>query len=634
MSDLSPATHRFNAGNKRGVRPRIEAAAMRTAIVVLAQLVFYGNAMAGPEYAVDGLTVGTQMDFRSASYREYKCNPSDQFEGLIWCQKSQTDKERRGSYIVAYSLLHSQSGSISYFNRSQEPAFFNPKEAELSIERYSRKFGDSPRITKMPHRRGLPDGIIAVWGNITLEPLDQESIKTLAAGRSPKRGFLIDYLRNFTRSAKEGLPIYRIDGGPGFIWAASFDEKGRGTLRLAAVNVSGFSPPASPMAAGEASAVPPPASPRPAVEAPEVSPPPSPVVVQTAAPADQEELSSKLNQTIEKLQADLAISTNKIAELESAKSGAKRAVQAAAQAKLDAENAKQEIEQARAAEKRTSDALIAQLRADKIAASTDGKELSSKLNQTIEKLRADLAISTNKIAELESAKSGAERTVQVAAQAKLDAENAKQEIEQARAAEKRTSDALIAQLRADKIAASTDGKELSSKLKQAIEKLQADLAISTNKIAELESAKSGAERALQETKQAKLDAENAKPEAEQARAAEKTTSDALIAQLRANKIAAGVKRSPWEIALYGSIGGVFVVLASSTMGFLIRRRNASDSKRPAEKAQTKPIDVWASPFPPGIAISETAFERDLEQEVAAINAVRAVPGTECYHQSI
>src|SRR5262245_24731330 len=486
MSDLSPATHRFNADNKRGVRPRIEAAAMRTAIVVLAQLVFYGNAMAGPAYAVDGLTVGTQLDFHSASYREYKCNPSDQFEGLIWCQKSQTDKERRGSYIVAYSLLHSQSGSISYINRSQEPAFFNPKEAELSIERYSRKFGDSPRITKMPHRRGLPDGIIAVWGNITLEPLDQESIKTLAAGRSPKRGFLIDYLRNFTRSAKEGLPIYRIDGGPGFIWAASFDEKGRGTLRLAAVNVSGFSPPASPMAAGEASAVPPPASPRPALEAPEVSPPPSPVVVQTAAPADQEELSSKLKQTIEKLQADLAISTNKIAELESAKSGAKRTVQETKQAKFDAENAKQEVEQASAAEKTTSDALIAQLRADKISASTDGKELSSKLNQTIEKLQADLAISTNKTAELESAKSGAER-------------------------------------------------------------------------------------ALQETKQAKFDAENAKQEVEQASAAEKTTSDALIAQLRTNKIAAGVKRSPWEIALYGSIGGVLVVLASSTMGFLIRR---------------------------------------------------------------
>ena len=95
----------------------------------------------------------------------------------------------------------------------------------------------------MPHRSGLPDGVIAVWGKITLEPLDQESIKTLADGKNPRKGFLIDYLRDFTRSAKQGLPIYRIDGGPGFIWAASFDQKGRGTLRLAAVDVSGFAPP-------------------------------------------------------------------------------------------------------------------------------------------------------------------------------------------------------------------------------------------------------------------------------------------------------------------------------------------------------------------------------------------------------
>src|SRR5256886_7922509 len=204
MSVPSPTTQ-HRARNKRRVRLRIEAATMRTGIVVLAQLALCGNALAATEYAVDGLAVGTQLDFGSASYREYKCNPSDQFEGLIWCQKSGTDKERRGPCIVAYTLLHSQDGSVSYINRSQEPAFLNAKEAELSIERYSHKFGDSPRIMKMPHRNGLPDGVIAVWGKVTLEPLDQESIKTLADGKSTKTGFLADYLRNFTRSAKEGL---------------------------------------------------------------------------------------------------------------------------------------------------------------------------------------------------------------------------------------------------------------------------------------------------------------------------------------------------------------------------------------------------------------------------------------------
>jgi len=338
--DPSPTTCRFNVGNNRRVRLRIEAAAMRAGIVVLANVVLCGNALAAPEYAVEGLAVGTQLNLGSASYQEYKCSPSDQFDGLTWCQKARSDKERRGSYIAAYSLLHSRDGNILYINRSQEPAFLNPKEAEVNIQRYSRKIGESPRIMKMPHRSGLPDGLIAVWGKITLEPLDQESVKILADGKGPGKGLLIDYLRNFARSAKEGLPIYRIDGGPGFIWAASFDQKGRGTLRLAAVELSGFSPPSNP----------------------------APVVVQTTAPTHQEELPFTLNQTIENLQADLAISINKIVELEKAKADAERAAKQAEQAKLDAENAKQEVERTRIAEKMTSDALVAQLRADKVRA--------------------------------------------------------------------------------------------------------------------------------------------------------------------------------------------------------------------------------------------------------------------------
>jgi hypothetical protein len=435
MPDPSPITYRFKAHNKRGARLRIEAATMRAGIVVLAQLVLCGNALSATEYAVDGLAVGTQLNFGNAPYREYKCNPSDQFEGLIWCQKSRTEKERRrSSYTMAYSLLRSQDGRISYINRSQEPAFLNSKESELNIERYSRKFGDSPRIMKMPHRSGLPDGVIAVWGRVTLEPLDQESIKTLADGKNPKKGFLIDYLRNFTRSAKEGLPIYRIDGGPGFIWAASFDQKGRGTLRLAAVDVSGFSPSPAPIAAAVISEFAPPPAVVAAVEASGFSPPAAPVAVQATASTDQEESSSKLNQTIEKLQADLVSSTNKIAELERTKSEGERALEEAEQAKRDAERAKQEVEQARLAETISSDALIAQLR-----------------------------------------------------------------------------------------------------------------------------------------------------------------------------VAAGAKKSRLEIALYGSIGGVLVILASSAIGFLINGRTARISKKPAEKRRRKPIEVSPSTLSPGTASSEAAL---------------------------
>src|SRR5262252_8799281 len=374
MSDPSSTRYRFNAGDTRRARLRIEPTAMMTGIVVLAHAALIGNAIAATEYAVDGLAVGTRLNFGSASYREYKCSPSDQFDGLTWCQKTRTDKERRGSYIAAYSLLHSKNGNLSYINRSQEPAFFNPNEAELNIQRYSRKLGESAHILKMPHRSGLPDGVIAVWGKITLEPLDQESIKTLADGKNPRKGFLIDYLRDFTRSAKQGLPIYRIDGGPGFIWAASFDQKGRGTLRLAAVDVSGFAPPPDSVPAPQI-AVPtyqerlllPAAVAATAAPTHQEQLPPASVAT-TAAPTYQEKLSSGSNQTIEKLRTDLAISSTKVAELEKAKSVTESALEQAEQAKLDAENAKQEVEQARIAEKATSDAVIAQLRADKAAA--------------------------------------------------------------------------------------------------------------------------------------------------------------------------------------------------------------------------------------------------------------------------
>jgi hypothetical protein len=507
MSAPSSTRYRFNAGNTRRARLRIEPAAMMAGIVLLAHAALIGNAIAATEYAVDGLAVGTQLNLGSKSYREYKCNPSDQFAGLIWCQKTRSEKERRGSYIEAYSLLHSKNGNLSYINRSQEPAFFNPSEAELNIQRYSRKLGESARILKMPHRSGLPDAVIAVWGKITLEPLDQESIKTLAEGKNPRKGFLIDYLRDFTRSAKQGLPIYRIDGGPGFIWAASFDRKGRGTLRSAAVDVSGFALPPDSVPVAEI-----------AVPTDQERLPPPAAVVATAAPTAQEELPPPAT----------VVAT---------------------------------------------------------AAPTAQEELPPPA--------AVVATATPTAQE-----------------------------------ELPPPTTVVA------TAAPTPQEESSSEFNQKIEKLQADLAISSAKVAELERAKSVAERALEEAEQAKLDAENAKQEVEQARIAEKTTSDAVIVQLRAHKAAAGVKVSRWEIALYGSVGGVLFFLTASAIEFLIKRRNAS--KKPVEKTQAEPSEATAQSQSPRarlepIAISEAAFERDLEAEVAAINAVKA---TLCSGQSV
>ena len=95
------------------------------------------------------------------------------------------------------------------------------------------------------------------------------------------------------------------------------------------------------------------------------------------------------------------------------------------------------------------------------------------------------------------------------------------------------------------------------------------------------------------------------------------TYDALVAD-------EGVvgKASPWEIALYGSVGGLLVVLPISTIGFFVNRRKASVSKQPIGESIEASAQCEPSTLSPGIAISEAAFERELEEEVATINAAQ------------
>jgi hypothetical protein len=112
-------------------------------------------------------------------------------------------------------------------------------------ESQSRELGEQPTILTMPTREGKPIGVIATWGKVVLEPVDAKSQPILAAGKNPKIGVLIDFIGNFERSIKNNLPVYRVSGGAGFIWAASWDSNSRGTFRMLAVNPSELPTPAN-----------------------------------------------------------------------------------------------------------------------------------------------------------------------------------------------------------------------------------------------------------------------------------------------------------------------------------------------------------------------------------------------------
>jgi hypothetical protein len=88
--------------------------------------------------------------------------------------------------------------------------------------------------------------------------------------------------------------------------------------------------------------------------------------------------------------------------------------------------------------------------------------------------------------------------------------------------------------------------------------------------------------------------------------------------------AAYAKNNRWENALHGSIGGLLVVLTASTVGFFMKRQKASGTSPIGVSAQcqNREAEIESYVLSPEIAIAEDAFGRELQEQVAAINATQ------------
>jgi S1-C subfamily serine protease len=204
------------------------------------------DALAGnqTQYIIDGLALGAPVAPKSATYREYKCHPSEQFASFVWCQRVRTEQSKFGDVKSTNSILHSEIGATAYVSQYIDPAFFGPGDLKREIERLSQRFGSSPHILRSPRRPNEPEeGVIAYWGDVTLTPLDSRSLAQLAAGQSVTKGMLFDFLGNFGDSAREGFPIFQLGGARGYVWGAHFDESGKGSLRMTAIDATQFTPP-------------------------------------------------------------------------------------------------------------------------------------------------------------------------------------------------------------------------------------------------------------------------------------------------------------------------------------------------------------------------------------------------------
>jgi hypothetical protein len=228
------------------------------------------------------------------------------------------------------------------------------------------------------------------------------------------------------------------------------------------------------------------------------------------------------------------------------------------------------------------------------------------LTQTIEKLRTDLAIAASRIAELEQTKAAAEAGLKEATRARIDAETARSEIEQAGFTEKAKSAAITPPPEGNGAAVNAQSAWWEKTLYGSIGGLLGALTLSALGFF---SSRARA-RKLAATLYGSIGG---------LLGALTLSADGFFAsRARARKLAA---------TLYGSIGGLLGALTLSALGFFASRARARKlaatpilTLAPSQISETG-VDVVAAS--PAIAIAEDALGRELEEIVAAINTTQA-----------
>jgi len=195
-----------------------------------------------PNFVVDGLALGGDVYPDSAVYKSYTCRPSGDFAGFTWCSHHRERSGKFGSYTSWVTILHSSTNKVVFITEAVTPAFFAPGDVDREIARVSNGFGQAARTLTADVKPGLPRAFLAAWGAVTLTPLDEAAMDSLRGGEQIHRGLIADFIGDARKSARIGLPVYSLGGGQGYLWGANFDDAGRGSLRLSAVDASEVGP--------------------------------------------------------------------------------------------------------------------------------------------------------------------------------------------------------------------------------------------------------------------------------------------------------------------------------------------------------------------------------------------------------
>ena len=116
INELETRSASLTACYREPIRPRL--------LLVWSLLIAgscWSHAHANPVYSVTGVAIGSRVHFDNTAYQEYRCGPSEVFDGLTFCVKKTDDADQRGPFVAYDGLLHSADGTVVYVSRYQDP---------------------------------------------------------------------------------------------------------------------------------------------------------------------------------------------------------------------------------------------------------------------------------------------------------------------------------------------------------------------------------------------------------------------------------------------------------------------------------------------------------------------------------
>ena len=187
------------------------------------------------QYTVDGFTLGDQVAVNGPNYQSYACKPSNDFADATRCERTQQKPGTFGNLIISNTLIHAQDGKAICIMAHAAPVSLSITGVKKEIEDLSREFNARPVKIDISNSSNRTVAI-AVWGQIKLDDVKGEDLDTLASGKDPHLGVVVDTIGDILSSSKDWLPVYQITGGAGYLYVASFDATGRGHRQYVAID--------------------------------------------------------------------------------------------------------------------------------------------------------------------------------------------------------------------------------------------------------------------------------------------------------------------------------------------------------------------------------------------------------------